>query len=447
METKQEHIMTPWIDRRRYAAGYAGKSFNSDSIDSEYQRDRARIIHSSSFRRLQSKTQIFSIGDSDFYRTRLTHSLEVAQIGSGICEQLRQRYADDPGCSTWIPSLSLIEAICLGHDLGHPPFGHGGEVALNALMYAHGGFEGNGQTLRIIGRLGEYSPEHGLDLTRRTMLGLLKYPVLHNEVAGYGKEMQAVSSNIDHAKPPKCIHDDEADVLTWILAPLPEQDRQVFRAFKHMPGKHAKSLHKGFDTSIMELADDIAYGVHDLEDALALELVTERQWREQVMSRVESLPESPLNKQAEFYNSKLFSGSDRDRKHAISKLVAYFIGNIAIREQDGFASPLLRLQAEMQGEARQLLDILKKFVLDEVIRHPKVQALEFKGQQMIMRLFVTLLENPDRLLPPAYLAQFHESGRSRRVICDYIAGMTDLHATRLYHRLFSPDIGSVFDRL
>ena len=447
MKNDQTDTMQAWIDRRRYADGYAGTAFNSDSVDSEYQRDRARIIHSSSFRRLQSKTQIFSIGDSDFYRTRLTHSLEVAQIGSGICEQLRQQYAQNPEYNAWIPSMSLIEAICLGHDLGHPPFGHGGEVALNAYMHPHGGFEGNGQTLRIIGRLGEYSPEHGLDLSRRTMLGLLKYPVLHREVASYGEVPPMTLTNIDHAKPPKCIHDDEADILDWILAPLTAADKQRFRQFKPVPGRHARSSYQGFDTSIMELADDIAYGVHDLEDALALELVTERQWNTLVMAQAAEFPGSPLCQSAGFYNSKLFAGNDRDRKHAISKLVGYFIGNIVINEQQEFTAPLLRLQAEMQPEARALLDILKKFVFDEVIRRPQIQALEFKGQQMIMRLFSTLLENPERLLPASQLTQWRGSPESRRVICDYIASMTDIYATRLYNRLFNPDIGSVFDRL
>lgn len=447
MQKNHDLTMQAWIDRRRYSAGYAGKPFNSSTADSDYQRDRARIIHSSSFRRLQSKTQIFSIGDSDFYRTRLTHSLEVAQIGSGICEQLRQRYADDIGRSEWIPSLSLIEAICLGHDLGHPPFGHGGEVALNAFMHEYGGFEGNGQTLRIIGRLGEYSPEHGLDLTRRTMLGLLKYPVLHREVAHYPTQIQTGASNIDHARPPKCLHDDEADLLEWILAPLPANDRIRFREKKLVDGKHAKSIYKGFDTSIMELADDIAYGVHDLEDALALELITAKQWHDLVMAKASTLSGCPLKIEADFYNSKLFSGNDRDRKHAISKLVNYFIGNISIGVQEGFTTPLLKLQAEMAPEARTLLNILKRFVFDIVIRRPQIQALEFKGQQMIMRLFSTLLENPDRLLPQSTLQAFHASENKPRVICDYIASMTDVYATRLYHRMFSPDIGSVFDKI
>jgi len=131
--------LNEWITRRSDEEAPAGQStpqesargFNSTSVDSQYQRDRARIIHSASFRALQSKTQVLGLGESDFYRTRLTHSLEVAQIGSGICEWLRNKPHDPPGqeLQQWIPSLSLIEAICLAHDIGHSPFGHGGEVA------------------------------------------------------------------------------------------------------------------------------------------------------------------------------------------------------------------------------------------------------------------------------------------------------------------------------
>ena len=138
-----------WTERKRNSdENYPIKPFNSSTSESQYQRDRARIIHSASFRRLQSKTQVLSLGESDFYRTRLTHSLEVAQIGSGICEHLKEIHKNNQEYVKWIPPISLIEAIGLGHDLGHPPFGHGGEVALNYFMKDYGGFEGNGQTLR-----------------------------------------------------------------------------------------------------------------------------------------------------------------------------------------------------------------------------------------------------------------------------------------------------------
>lgn len=138
----------------------------------DYSRDRARIIHSASFRRLQGKTQVLGLGESDFYRTRLTHSIEVAQIASGVADFLRDKYKNDEDINKYIPTQNLIEAIALAHDIGHPPFGHGGEYALNYLMRDDGGFEGNAQNIRICTKLGEYSDDNGLNLTRRHCLGL-----------------------------------------------------------------------------------------------------------------------------------------------------------------------------------------------------------------------------------------------------------------------------------
>lgn len=434
-----------WDKRRRYLNGYEPKPFNSNTDDSEAQRDRARIIHSSAFRRLQSKTQVLGIGESDFYRTRLTHSLEVAQIGSGICENLRERYASEEEMLEWIPTLSQIEAICLAHDIGHPPFGHGGEVALNFYMNELGGFEGNGQTLRIVSKLGEYSPGDGLDLTRRTMLGILKYPVLHKEVAEYDSVLGCRTKiNIDSYKPPKCIHDDDKDILDWILLGLPEPEISEFRKTK-VENRKLKSKYKAFDTSIMELADDISYGVHDLEDAIALRLVTEREWKEDVIEKLNN--NNVISNDIDFYNRKLFSGSNKDRKHAISKMVGYFIPEIYISKGVVFKTPLLNLQAEMSDDAEETLDVLKDFVVKHVIKRSEVQTLEYKGQQMVLSLFEVLQENPKRLLPSSTYEKYSQSQNPKRVICDYISGMTDNYATKLYHKLFSPDMGSIFDRM
>ena len=434
-----------WDDRRRYLDGYQPKPFNSNTDDSEAQRDRARLIHSSAFRRLQSKTQVLGIGESDFYRTRLTHSLEVAQIGSGICENLRERYSLEKEFLDWIPTLSQIEAICLAHDIGHPPFGHGGEVALNFYMHELGGFEGNGQTLRIVSQLGEYSPDRGLDLTRRTMLGLLKYPVLHNEVASYDNACSCRTTiNIDAYKPPKCIHNDDYEILKWILDGVPKNDVDEFRSLQKKDGK-LKSKYKAFDTSIMELADDISYGVHDLEDALALRLVTEREWKNEVIDKLSG--GNAISDDIDFYTSKLFSDSNKERKHAISKLVGYFIPEITIKNQNKFETPLLDLQAVMSEDASKTLETLKEFVFKHVIKRPEVQTLEYKGQQMVLSLFEVLQDNPKRLLPLSTYEKYSESPNPKRVISDYISGMTDSYATKLYHKLFSPDMGSIFDRM
>ncbi|MBL4741584.1 MAG: deoxyguanosinetriphosphate triphosphohydrolase family protein [Idiomarina sp.] len=405
------------------------KPFNAATPDSDAQRDRARIIHSSAFRRLQSKTQVLGVGDNDFYRTRLTHSMEVAQIGSGICEHLKRTYADNGDISQQIPSFFQIEATCLAHDLGHPPFGHGGEVALNYHMLGHGGFEGNGQTLRILSKLGEYSEKHGLDVTRGTMLGVLKYPVLHSEVQPTDLTKD---SPLNAFKPPKSIHDDEEDVLHWILEEFSQHDRDTFRTVLDADGKR-RSRFKAFDTSIMELADDISYGVHDLEDALALGLVTERQWREDVLQLAHE--DSPLVTDAEFYNDKLFSPDSRDRKHAISKLIGYLVPQISVERQQQFEHPQLDLQAALPAEAEHTLDLLKSFVFKHVIRSAEVKAMEFKGQRIIMALFEALADAPERLLQPSTLQKYQQSANPKRVICDYISGMTDHYARRLHRRL------------
>ena len=405
------------------------KPFNAATPDSDAQRDRARIIHSSAFRRLQSKTQVLGVGDNDFYRTRLTHSMEVAQIGSGICEHLKRTYADNDDISQQIPSFFQIEATCLAHDLGHPPFGHGGEVALNYHMLGQGGFEGNGQTLRILSKLGEYSEQHGLDVTRRTLLGVLKYPVLHSEVQAKGLTKD---SPLNAFKPPKSIHDDEEDVITWILGDFSQHDRDTFRTVLETDGKR-RSQFKAFDTSIMELADDISYGVHDLEDALALGLVTERQWREDVLQKAHD--ESLLITEAEFYNDKLFSPDSRDRKHAISKLIGYLVRQISVERQQQFEHPQLDLQAKLPAKAEHTLELLKRFVFKHVIRSAEVKAMEFKGQRIIMALFEALADAPEQLLQPSTLQKYHQASNPKRVICDYISGMTDHYARRLHRRL------------
>ena len=461
--------MNEWIQRRSsegsktdtHTGGTRG--FNSTSIDSQFQRDRARIIHSASFRALQSKTQVLGLGESDFYRTRLTHSLEVAQIGSGICEWLRNSPTAKikPEIDEWIPSLSLIEAACLAHDIGHSPFGHGGEVALNFMMKDHGGFEANGQTLRILSKLGEYSPASGLDLTRRTQLGTIKYPVFYSDVVSYSENPgrpdgnqapRTTHPNIDHWSPPKCIYDSDRGTLDWILQPFNDNDKERFLSIKHTENGHRRSQFKSFDTSIMELADDIAYGVHDLEDALALGLVNFDNWSAQVSELLATLPNNPIADEIDFYNRELFSNENRGRKHAISKLVGYLIRSIRIEEITDFEHPLLRYQASMESVAYQVLKCLKQFVMNEVIMRPELQALQFKGQQVIISLFEIFSDNPKRLLPAKVYLEYSEGDEvvdgenNRRAISDFICSMTDVSAGKLYHKLLTPTSGSIFDR-
>ncbi|GAB6034469.1 anti-phage deoxyguanosine triphosphatase [Galenea microaerophila] len=422
-----------------------------------YQRDRARVIHSASFRRLQSKTQIFGLLESDFYRTRLTHSMEVAQIGSGLVEQLitvgeGQEYLD------WLPSFYLIEAICLAHDLGHPPFGHGGEVALNYMMRHFGGFEGNAQTLRILAKLGEYTPENGIDLSRRTTLGVMKYPALYqNIIAKNPRYLQQLSEpevqdfrTLDMSRwiPPKGLYTEEKAVIDWVLSPFSKKDKQRFTELScGQDGVFCVTQHKALDTTIMELADDIAYGIHDLEDAVAMKMVDKALWQEKVMNS-EVFKTYPL--WDEQMTERLFSQSSKGRKHAISKMVGIMVEAVQVVENEAFEHPLLRYQAQLPEAEQAVLNLLKQFVFDEVITIPEVKGMEYKGQLIVMELFKSLRANPKALLPRnTYRRYLHAESEQaqQRVICDYIAGMTNVYASKLYAKFFTPQQGSVFDRL
>lgn len=418
-------------------------SKKEDPSRDSFSRDRARIIHSAFFRRLQGKTQVLGLGESDFYRTRLTHSIEVAQIASGIVEKLKT----DEKNHLQLPSSHLIEAIALAHDIGHPPFGHGGEVALNYAMRNSGGFEGNAQTLRICTKLGEYSEKNGLNLTRRTLLGILKYPEIHSSVVDrslYNEER--APTNIDSFKPPKCIFDCENDELDFITSPFESNDKSLLRQTIHKPKSHKKTIHKGLDTSIMELADDIAYGVHDLEDAIALKLVARTKWNDAVFHQFKECS-TDISSQFDEISDLLFSEDRKKRKSAISRLVTFFINECFIEKNDNFSDPTLSLNAKIPDETEKQLKILKDFVVANVIKTPEVQTLEYKGQKMILKLFSTIADNPERLLPSKYLTEYKEKNDDLRIICDYLAGTTDLYAIKLYHKLFTPSTGSIFDKL
>lgn len=422
--------------------------------------DYARVIHSASFRRLQGKTQILNLGDSDFYRTRLTHSLEVAQIAGGLVRQLEKSFPGHPATAV-LPERSQIQAIACAHDLGHPPFGHGGEVALNYCMRAAGGFEGNGQTLRLLARLEAFSANAGANLSRRSMLGVLKYPAplsaLRNpEITPRLQTGLSAVQTIDlpASTPPKGYLECEADVVDWIMAPLSDADRSAFTAHEARAHKHARTLHKSFDCSIMDLADDIAYGVHDLEDAIALRLVTPEQFREQVRpetcasfieARREKAP-AESNDPYEAMVDGLFGGGD-SRKRWISRLVGHLITAVVFVERPEFEEPLLRWRVSVPEGPAEVLKALKDFVMREVIRSPSVQHLEFKGQSMVVSVFEALASDPERLLPRDAYARYMQMNGELRVISDFVAGMTDTYLLRTYERLFAPRMGSVFDRL
>lgn len=441
-----KHLKSNWQDRRfKNATGREGDH------RSPYQRDKARILHSAAFRRLQSKTQVLGIGIGDFYRTRLTHSLEASQIGQGIAAQLSIKYpalTEELGLDT-----VLIEALCLAHDIGHPPFGHGGEIALNYMMHEHGGFEGNGQTFRIVTRLEPYTPEHGMDLCRRTLLGLVKYPnTIDNLVTSYrahpNVDYRSVKAGDWH--PPKGLYVDDQDALNWLLSGLNTSDRQHFQSWINpiQTNAHRKTQFKSFDCSIMELADDIAYSVHDLEDALVMGIVNQQIFTRELVEPVCDIQDAPWFKDnMAMLSEQLFSPHHHERKDAIGALVNAFITSIEIKSMDpAFSEDLLKYNATFPDAYEQAITVFKQFVFKHVIRKSEIQQLEYKGQQVVMELFNAFASDPERLLPENTQNRWrkaNKTGNGIRVIADYISGMTDEFASRMHGNLFLPKIQGI----
>lgn len=444
-----------WNDRREH---WEKKPFDARGPGDV---DYARVVHSASFRRLQGKTQILNLGDSDFYRTRLTHSLEVAQIAVGLSIQLRNNQPKHVALCH-LPDRSMMQAIACTHDLGHPPFGHGGELALNYCMRDHGGFEANGQTLRILSRLEKMSKAAGSNLTREAMLGILKYPVSFSEARNPEIRPALLSDtsgtpilNRKASKPPKCYMDSEQDVVDWLLEPLSTKDRDEFQSCTPIEGKHRDANHKSFACSIMDLADDISFGIHDLEDVLAMRLLSRDQFEKHVTRESSKALLDFLNSNypGEYGNDvyggfvdRIF-GDGSERKHQINRIFNCVIPTVQINEVESLSEPKIRYRASLRTEVMEFVAAVKNLVREEVIYSPNVQHLEFKGQMMVVSIFEVIKAEPKKFLPSDVMLRCENGGCSLRDICDYVAGMTDAYLLKTYERLFSPRMGSVFDKL
>jgi dGTPase len=434
----------PWLARRLERVAKRHQDHRSP-----FQRDRARILHSAAFRRLQSKTQVMGSGQSDFYRTRLTHSLEASQIGTGIIAQIRSKYPQQSKVLFPVDD-SLIESLCLAHDIGHPPFGHGGEVALHYMMRDHGGFEGNGQTFRIVAHLEPFSENFGMNLTRRTLLGLIKYPQVLGKLQCHPMPEQPKSKRqlkAENWHPPKGLYQDDIEMIDWVLSPLSVSDKIQFQTIMTKPKGHKKTVYKSLDCSIMELADDIAYGIHDLEDAIVTGVVSQHDFLQQVVKKLQKLDDPWIKSYSETLTDKLFNEQRFIQKEAIGGLVNYLITAIELvdineTKSTTFEEPLLKNNAVHPPIAAQTLQIFKDFVYQYVIKQTSIQQLEYRGQQIVMELFEALASDPERLLPKSTVVRWQHAQangqNSHRIIADYVAGMTDEYATRLYQTLFLP---------
>jgi dGTPase len=339
-----------------------------------FQRDRDRVVHSSAFRRLEYKTQVFVNHEGDHFRTRLTHTLEVAQIARTIARSLRL-------------NEDLTEAIALAHDLGHPPFGHAGERAMNEMMQPYGGFEHNQQSLRIVEVLEERYPEFpGLNLTWETRDGLKKHQ-------------------------PRVLRGDETGQTTVVGPSLEAQ--------------------------VADSADEIAYNNHDIDDGLTSQMIDldnlrqmplweehfgqirqrfpqasrKVQWRQTVRTIINSLVLDLCEETLRRLESGRISGVDEVRRSP-QRLV-------------GFSVEMERKNAE-----------LKLFLLEHLYRHYRIIRMSEKARRIVHDLFKVYMESPKQM-PPSFFARLGKENIPR-VVCDYIAGMTDRYALDEHRKLFDP---------
>ena len=397
---------------------------------SPFQIDRDRIIHAHAFRKLQSKTQVFLSGEYDFYRTRLTHSMEVAQIGRSICQYLRSR--GGPLADDFYIDDDLVEASCLSHDMGHPPFGHSGERTLQELMKRRGGFEGNAQTLHLLCET-MYQNEsgvRGMQPTRALLDGVLKYKKIYTEFA---------TPPLNHF-----IYDTQAPIRDW-----------VFGGAK-IPGTLMRGMalndFKSVECLIMDWADDAAYSLNDIVDGVRAGFLT--------VERVERWADGETIGAAEQRHlDTLFDALKRDRlENTFSQKIGAFIRACRLKERDNFmAEKSNRYKYELIVEEAALNEaaFFKKMANDIIFESPQLEQLEHKARVIIMALFNAIWSNYAernerviRILPPNVSRLIEEEktqdGKARR-ICDFLAGQTDGMVVRTYKRLFDPEFGSFRD--
>lgn len=367
---------------RQTLASYGVKS--ADSLGREYtedepkyrtafQRDRERILHTTAFRRLEYKTQVFVNFEGDYYRTRLTHTLEVAQIGRSIARAIGA-------------NEDLVEGICLAHDLGHPPFGHAGEAALNKLMQAHGGYDHNRQSLRILTKLERRFPDWpGLNLTYEMREGIVK-------------------------------HETEYDV----------RDSTSYRP----------ELRGTLEAQIANIADELAYNAHDLDDGLRASLLQPDQLKEVEFLQL-VLP------QIGYTGGTL---SELTRHQLIRRIIGLQVDDVVQTTSDNIEKAGVKSVEDVQrlpynlvghsSEFKRMNSQHKSFLYANLYRHYRVVRMSRKAERFLTELFEAYIEEPAQL-PPSVREKFEARGQYRATT-DYLAGMTDRFALQEWERLFVP---------
>lgn len=402
---------------------------------SPFQIDRDRVLFSSAFRQLQSKTQVFQSGEYDFYRTRLTHTIEVARIARSIAEYLNQ--TSDRLRPDFFIDPDLVEAVGLAHDLGHPPFGHIGERKLNELMGAEGGFEGNAQTLRILTRLIYARPDRpsGMKPTRAFLDGILKYKALHRE---YPTGTGGTAFPDNHF-----LYDDQQEVRAFVFPG---------HSFDGEAPADINSL-KSIECQIMDWADDTAYSLHDIVDGIKARFITPdslHAWAE-AQDDLSSYQIQTLDDLIE----EIRSGGYEPRT---SMWIGQFIQACRLVPADSPFSELTnrhRFNLEVDEKVREVCSLHKRIAFDLIFKSAPLQQIEFKGGYLLTRLFEAYEEHllggtakPLRIMPEPinqWVRNEPQPGGKRRLLCDYLASLTDGQAIRAYKRLYEPDFGTLMD--
>jgi dGTPase len=372
LEAREERDLAPWGMKSGRSRGRRYPE-PEHSMRTRYQRDRDRVIHSSSFRRLEYKTQVFVNHEGDNYRTRLTHSLEAAQIGRTVARALGL-------------NEELTEALTLGHDLGHTPFGHSGERVMDELMRDHGGFEHNRQTLRILEVLEErYAEFPGLNLTWEVREGMIKHQPASDAAA---------------------------------------------------PAEYAPGEAPTLEAQLIDLVDEIAYNNHDIDDGLTSHMISVEQMREVCLFR----------EAHDFTLARGVRGERLARHETIRRiidrcsrdLIATTLRQLqaaGVDSVDGVRHAGRRLVTYSPELAEQVRE-LKEFLLNNMYRHYRVVRMGDKAGRILRDLFRSYTSEPLQL-PPRFQARIEKDGL-HRVVCDYIAGMTDRFALDEHRKLFDP---------
>jgi dGTPase len=394
-----------------------------------FQKDRDRIIYTSAFRRLQAKTQVFMSGEYDFYRTRLTHSLEVAQIGRSLCHYL-EGSSEYLSKECYIDS-DLVEAVCLAHDLGHPPFGHAGEKTLHSLMHPYGGFEGNAQSLRILTETiySDQKSRKGMNPTRAFIDGILKYKAFFSDF-----------TNPDN----HFLYDDQKRVREFVFGEQTVPEETVSPA--------ALNRFRSVECQIMDWADDTAYSINDIVDGISAGFLDSDQIQRWAKNKAISIAQTRI------LEKLLESIAEQRANRYFASRIGDFIHAVRLVPCSNFLSPLtnrysyrLEIDSDIQNEAR----LYKKLSVDLVFQSPQIYQLEFKEDNILRQLFKAYEEQyikrntpVMKLLPTHYellVTQEKNPVKRARIICDHLASMTDGFALRTYKRLYDPDFGSIVD--